>query len=74
MVEESRHSIGNLVEAHRILLDETPARQPRDIGRGIPNGNSVAPQEMSVPRQGQFRWALEQVDRVRGVPGMPMFG
>ena len=67
-------AIGNLVEAHRILLGEILAQQLRDIGRGIPHGNSVAPKEMSAPRQRQFRWALEQVDRVRGVLGMPVFG
>ncbi len=72
--ENSREAISNLVEAHRILLDEILAQQIRDIGRGIPHGNSVAPKEMSAPRQRQFRWALEQVDHVRGVLGMPMFG
>ena len=70
----NREAVGNLVEAHRILLGEILAQQLRDIGRGIPHGNSVAPKEMSAPRQRQFRWALEQVDRVRGVLGMPMFG
>ncbi len=74
LTEESREAIGHLVEAHRILLDEILAQQLRDIGRGIPHGNSVAPKEMSAPRQRQFRWALEQVDRVRGVLGMPVFG
>ncbi len=69
-----REAIGNLVEAHRILLGEILAQQLRDIGRGIPHGNSVAPKEMSAPGQRQFRWALEQVDRVRGVLGMPVFG
>ena len=72
--EDSREAISNLVEAHRILLDEILAQQIRDIGRGIPHGNSVAPKEMSAPRQRQFRWALEQVDHVRGVLGMPVFG
>lgn len=71
---DSRDAVGNLVEAHRILLDEILAQQLRDIGRGIPHGNSVAPKEMSAPRQRQLRWALEQVDRVRGVLGMPVFG
>ena len=74
LAEDSREAVGNLVEAHRILLDELLAQQLRDIGRGIPHGNSVAPKEMSAPRQRQFRWALEQVDRVRGVLGMPVFG
>lgn len=74
MAEDSRDAVGNLVEAHRILLDEILAQQLRDIGRGIPHGNSVAPKEMSAPRQRQFRWALEQVDQVRGVLGMPVFG
>ncbi len=74
VAEDSREAVGNLVEAHRILLDEILAQQLRDIGRGIPHGNSVAPKEMSAPRQRQFRWALEQVDQVRGVLGMPVFG
>ncbi len=74
LAEGNREAIGNLVEAHRILLDEILAQQLRDIGRGISHGNSVAPKEMPAPRQRQFRWALEQVDRVRGVLGMPMFG
>ena len=74
LAEDSREAVGNLVEAHRILLDEILAQQLRDIGRGIPHGNSVAPKEMSAPRQRQFRWALEQVDRVRGALGMPVFG
>ncbi len=74
LTEDSREAAGNLAEAHRILLDEILAQQLRDIGRGIPHGNSVAPKEMSAPRQRQFRWALEQVDQVRGVLGMPVFG
>ena len=74
LAADSREAVGHLVEAHRILLDEILAQQLRDIGRGIPHGNSVALKEMSAPRQRQFRWALEQVDRVRGVLGMPMFG
>ncbi len=74
LADSDRETIGHLVEAHRILLDEILAQQLRDIGRGIPHGNSVAPKEMTAPRQRQFRWALEQVDRVRGVLGMPIFG
>ena len=74
LAEESREAAGHLVAAHRILLDEILAQQLRDIGRGIPHGNTVAPKEMTAPRQRQFRWALEQVDRVRGVLGMPVFG
>ena len=74
MAEDGRDAVGNLVEAHRILLDEILAQQLRDIGRGIPHGNSVAPKEMSAPRQRQFRWALEQVHHVRGALGMPVFG
>ena len=74
LAEESREAVGHLVEAHRILLDEILAQQLRDTGRGIPHGNSVARKEMTAPRQHQFRWALEQVDRVRGVLGMPVFG
>ena len=74
LADSDREAIGHLVEAHRILLDEILAQQLRDIGRGIPHGNSVAPKEMSAPKQRQFRWALEQVDRVRGVLGMPVFG
>ena len=74
LADSDREAIGNLVEAHRILLGEILAQQLRDIGRGIPHGNAVAPKEMSAPRQQQFRWALEQVDRVRGVLGMPVFG
>lgn len=74
LANANREAIDNLIEAHRILLDEILAQQIRDIGRGIAHGNSVAPKEMSAPRRRQFRWALEQVDRVRGVLGMPMFG
>ena len=74
MADSDREAIGHLVEAHRILLDEILAQQLRDIGRGIPHGNAGAPKEMSAPRQQQFRWALEQVDQVRGVLGMPVFG
>ncbi|MCY4230731.1 MAG: DUF294 nucleotidyltransferase-like domain-containing protein [Alphaproteobacteria bacterium] len=74
LADSARDSIGALVEAHRILLDELLAQQLRDIGRGIPHGNLVAPKQISAPRQRQFRWALEQVDQVRGVLGMPVFG
>ena len=67
-------AIDDLLEAHRILLDEILAQQLRDIGRGIVHGNSVAPKEMSGVRRLGFRWALERVDRVRGILGMPVLG
>ncbi|MEK9753619.1 MAG: DUF294 nucleotidyltransferase-like domain-containing protein [Rhodospirillaceae bacterium] len=63
--------IDNLIEAHRILLEEMLVQQLRDIARGIKHSSKVAPSEMSEPRRERLRWALEHVDGVRNVLGVP---
>ncbi len=72
--ETNAKVIDNLIEAHRILLDEMLAQQLRDIQRGIKHGAKVAPGELTEPGRERLRWALEHVDGVRNVLGVPAIG
>ncbi len=69
-----RGSIDNLIEAHRILLDAMLRQQLRDIDRGLPHGNTVAPKDMADAQRQQFRWALTQVGTIKDVLDLPLFG
>lgn len=72
--ETNSKVIDNLVEAHRILLEEMLAQQLRDIARGLKHGSKVAPAEMTEPRRERLRWALEHIDGIRNILGVPAIG
>ncbi len=66
--------IGNLIEAHRVLLDLILRQQLRDIDRGLPLSNKVAPAELSGFEKQRLKWALEQVPSVADLLGTPTLG
>ena len=68
---EKAQTIGNLIDAHRILLGAILEQQLRDIERGIPLSNSVAPKELSGARLETLKWAIEQVREVPPLLGSP---
>jgi len=72
--QENEKAIDNLTEAHHILLEEILSQQLRDVARGLPHGNKIAPSEMDEPRRQRLRWALEHVDGVNNVLGVPVIG
>ena len=68
---EKARTIGNLIDAHRILLGTILEQQLRDIELGIPLSNSVAPKELSKVRLDALKWAIEQVREVPPLLGSP---
>lgn len=67
-------STDNLIEAHKLLMGFILGQQIRDIDRGIPAGNRVAPKELSETQQDQLRWALQHVRLVEDLLGGPTAG
>lgn len=63
--------IDDLLGAHGYLLGAILRQQIRDIERGVPLSNSVAPGEMDGSGRSQLKWALEQVPRVADLVGKP---
>jgi len=61
----------NLTDAHRILLSLILEQQLRDIPRGIPASNSVAPKEFTRHQLNELTWALEQTAAVSDLLGVP---
>lgn len=54
-------TIGNLMEAHRVLLDTILRQQLRDLDRGLPLSNSIKPSELTSLQRDNLRWALDQI-------------
>jgi CBS domain-containing protein len=67
-------SIDSLVEAHKLLMGFILGQQLRDIDRGMPASNRVAPRELSETAQDQLRWALQHVKLVEDLLGGPTVG
>jgi len=61
-----------LIAAHRVLLDMILAQQLRDIRRGVPLSNRVAPGELQSEQRDRLRWALKQVLDVANALGDPL--
>ncbi len=66
------HILNNLIDAHRVILGAILEQQLRDIDRGIPLGNSVAPKELSGAKLDTLKWAVEQVRNVKPLLGNPL--
>ncbi len=61
----------NLLEIHRIVLSAILGQQLRDMSRGVPPSNRVAPSEMPMPARQRLKWAFDQVDYVSNLLGVP---
>ncbi len=62
----------NLLEVHRIVLASILRQQVRDMSRGVPPSNRVAPAEMTAPARQRLKWALDRVDYVSNLLGDPL--
>ena len=62
----------NLLEVHRIVLASILGQQVRDMSRGVPPSNRVAPAEMTAPARQRLKWALDRVDYVSNLLGDPL--
>ena len=61
----------NLLEVHRILLSAMLGQQLKDMSRGVPPSNRVAPAEMAPPIRQRLKWALSRVDYVSNLLDVP---
>ena len=66
------HILNNLIDAHKVILGAILEQQLRDIDRGVPPGNAVAPKELSGANLDALKWAVEQVRNVKLLLGNPM--
>lgn len=62
----------SFIAAHRNLLDTILAQQLRDVRRGVPLSNRVAPAELDAEQKDRLRWALRQVPNVTNALGDPL--
>jgi CBS domain-containing protein len=72
--ESNGKVVDNLIEAHRIFVEEILSQQLRDIARGVAHGNKLAPAEINEPRRQRLRWAFEHVDGINNLLGVPVLG
>ena len=65
------HLIGNLVDAHRILLGAILRQQLRDIDAGVKLSNKVEMAQLDSNEKQQLVWALEQSPAIADLLGTP---
>ncbi len=70
----SEATINDLIEAHRILLNQILAQQLRDIADGVALSNTVIPGDMTGLDLQELKWALEKVQGVSSLLGTPVLG
>lgn len=63
--------IGNLIEAHRILLDTILRQQLRDLESGLALTNGIIPGELTGLQRDNLRWALDQIPLTTNLLGTP---
>ena len=67
-------SIDGLIEAHKLLMGFILSQQIRDIDRGIPASNRIAPKDLNETEQDQLRWALQHVKLAEDLLSVPSTG
>ena len=72
LMPEEAYIIDGLIDAHRLLLTAILKQQLRDIERGVPLSNTVAPKELSSADLDALKWAIEQVRNVPILLGNPL--
>ena len=65
------HRIGDLIDAHRILLDAILRQQLRDIEAGVKLSNKVEVSALDSHEKQQLHWALEQSRSISDLMGTP---
>ncbi len=65
------HLIGNLIDAHRVLLDAILRQQLRDIETGVRLSNKVELAQLDNHEKQELVWALEQTPGISDLMGTP---
>lgn len=65
------HLVGNLIDAHKILLDAILRQQLRDIEAGVKLSNKVELAQLDNHEKQQLVWALEQAPGIADLMGAP---
>ncbi len=68
----STSDVENVVEAHKIFLGAILAQQLDDLDEGIRLSNKVNVSRIGKQARERLRWALEQVECIKGLMGNPM--
>ncbi|MGI9417777.1 MAG: DUF294 nucleotidyltransferase-like domain-containing protein [Geminicoccaceae bacterium] len=68
-LDMKEQTVGNLVEAHRLLLDTILRQQLRDLDRGLPLSNSIKPSELTSLQRDNLKWALDQIPETASLLG-----
>ena len=68
----STRDVENVVEAHKIFLGAILAQQLDDLDNGVRLSNKVDVSRLTRQERDRLRWALEQVECIKGLMGNPM--
>lgn len=68
----STSDVENVIEAHKIFLGAILAQQLDDLDEGIRLSNNVNVSRLAKQERERLRWALEQVECIKGLMGNPM--
>ncbi len=72
LLDEERHLITPLIDAHRVLLGAILKQQLLDLEQGTALSNSVSPKEFSASERDSLKWAVEQIRAVPNLLGDPV--
>lgn len=70
-LDRGQEAIGDLLEAHRIILDTILRQQLRDLSHGIPLSNRVKASELTNLQRQNLKWALDRIPLVANLLGTP---
>jgi DNA polymerase-3 subunit epsilon/CBS domain-containing protein len=70
-LDHGEEAVGNLVEAHRIILETILRQQLRDLTSGIQLSNSIRPSELNGFQRENLRWALDKIPLTADLLGTP---
>lgn len=65
-------AIDRLLVTHEVLLETILKQQLRDIVAGVAPSSRVAPRQLDRAGQRRLKWALNQLDSVKDVLGVPV--
>ena len=64
-------AVGNLIEAHRIILDTILRQQLHDLENGAALTNGIVPGNLTSLQRDNLRWALDQIPLTANLLGTP---
>ncbi len=71
-LDHGKEAVGNLIEAHRIILNTILRQQLSDLDSGIPPSNRIKPSELTGLQAQNLRWALDQIPLIANLLGTPL--